>query len=114
MQLLLPETSTGSDIGKRVQNQILSLETPGAGQKIVKADEGNRCQGKMAENISRGQKHSRPYPLRHVPQLVAFHATDFSFHLFSFLSPCVPTCVCELRVLFATSERQTFVAPIIV
>lgn len=78
MQLLLPETS----IGKRVQNQILSLEIPGAGQKIVKAYPGNRCQGKMAENISRGQKHSRPYPLGHLPQLVAFHAKNVSFHLF--------------------------------
>lgn len=82
MQLLLPETSIGSKIEKTVQNQILILETPGAGQKIVKAYQGNRCQGKRAENIRRGQKPSQPYLLGHLPQLMAFHAKNFSFHLF--------------------------------
>lgn len=68
----------------------------------------------MAEKISRGEKHSRPYSLRHLPQLVAFHATKFFSTYVAFLSPFVHTRLPELTVLFAISERQTLVAPITV
>lgn len=108
MQLLFPETSIGSKIGKRVQNQILSLETPGARQKIVKAYQGNRCQGKMAEYISRGQKHPQPYPLRHLAELVAFHATNVSFHLFGVSLPiCTYLCMWTYSIIFHLRKTNT-------
>lgn len=86
MQLLLPETSISmKEREKGAKNQMLSLETPGAGQEIAKAYQGNRCQGRRAEwqRTLAGERSTLGLSCSEVPlRLVAFHARNLSFHLF--------------------------------